>query len=194
MIFKPATPKADSVADLEAADAAFRTVADKRREVEQRIISMKTALAISRRPSDSARVPEELQEKASVYAADAARRPAKIENAIADAEFELARVNKEYMAAAEAWELARRRRTSEIAVQLQPQHQRALMAVVAAVEALSKAIAAERGVRNELRERGAPYRSSPFLPNFVDDLLIGELGEHGSPASKFAGRIREYIN
>ena len=90
----------------------------------------------------------------------------------------------------EDWERAQRSETNRVAVGLQDGHRVAVREIATALEALSRAVAGEREIHDELR-RLAPMPESPNLPNMHGDLLDAAVSEWGSTAWRWARRLQK---
>ena len=76
---------------------------------------------------------------------------------------ELPKLHERFIRARERQAIARSVKTSEIALKLQPAQRAAVVKIATAAEALSRAMAEERAVRDELMKT-APLPSSRYLP------------------------------
>lgn len=175
--------------DFERADAAFREISTRRSNLEKQAAAILLARQLAENPALAKRVPQDLQEAARPYAA-LADRPAALAVALENCRAELADVVRTFGDALQEWERARRAETTRRALELVPEHHQALLDVGDALSSLSRAIGAERAIRRQLKDT-SPYRQSPFLPTIVEELLVGEIGEPGSPAQKFAKAMRK---
>lgn len=109
---------------------------------------------------------------------------------IADAEDAIADFRPTYTAAAEAFEVAKRRRTSAVAKALQPRQKAAAVAIAKALSDLSVALAEERACHHDLA-RVAPHPVSSFLPNLEMEITVGSFDDWDSLASAWRRRMRQ---
>lgn len=167
----------------------WRAVSEKRTELLDRVDGLKFAISVGQ-SSESPDMPDNLRVKAEPFLATAHKRPQRAQAALEDAEDEFSNFLPKYFAESDAFKAAQRRETNRIAMLLQPRHREAVMAMVAAVEDLSRAIAAEREVRQELRER-APLPESATLPDFSSELGLGCIYEPGGIAWRWVRRLRK---
>lgn len=84
---------------------------------------------------------------------------------------------------------AKRNATNEAALTLQPRHKAAVRRIADALENLSRALAEEADLHDELR-RTAPLAESKFMPDMHSDLHDMALSKRGSRASEWARKAR----
>ena len=183
-------PEAETaMSDFDAAEARWKEVRDKDRELTERHEAMRLALSLTFDGSGK-RAPEHLREKAKPFLKLAAKRRGKLTDQIADVEDEIDDFKPKLMVENELWQAARRRETNRLAGDLQPRHKVAVKSIATALEALSIAIEEETTTRAALA-RVAPEPESALLPNCSHDLLVGTLTDWNSPASAWARRMRK---
>jgi hypothetical protein len=93
-----------------------------------------------------------------------------------------------FAAAVDQTNMIRRQTSNSIAAGLQPRHRRAVADIGNALEALSRAILAERQIRDEFSRR-APEPTSRFLPDMSP--AIGTLAEWDSVPAQWARAARK---
>lgn len=174
-----------------SAKSDFDSLVAARDGLIERIENIRLALSLARNTSDRARVPADLLLRAEPFEAQAASDPAGLQRRLAETEADLAKIAQRIgNGAHEAYERARRREGSRIALELQLQHRAAVGAMAAALEQLSQAIEAEREV-HEAFAAVSPTASSAYLPNVGVELGVGSLGDCDSPAWRWRKRIHE---
>lgn len=114
----------------------------------------------------------------------------RVNSMLRDAEDAVADFMPKFTAAAEEFEQSRRRRTAALAQGLQPRQRVAVVAMADALSALSKALAEEKAVHDEL-VRTAPHASSAYLPNCRMEIIIGGFDDFASLASSWRRRMRK---
>lgn len=176
--------------ELELARAVWLEVEAAHTELRDRIEGLEAALGSTGLGKVDARVPDHVRAKAAPFM-DLVSNPRGLKKAarqLENARDELADRQPLYADARTAWELAQRRRTNEIAGDLQPRQREAVKAIAAALENLSKAIAAERAARAELKSM-APLPESAKLPDLSGDLLDMAISEWHSTAWHWSQKI-----
>ena len=172
-------------AEFEAARERWSELSATHGKLNGAIEGMRSARAMV----GAAAVPEVLKEQIKPYARLARLHPQKLNEQLADAEYEFEQFLPKYVAGKEEFDAACSRETNRIALALQPRHRAAVMAMATAVEMLSQAIADEREVRAELR-RIAPSGTSANLPDVSTCLAIGTLDDWRAPAAEWRRLVR----
>ncbi len=184
-----ADPLAPSPEFLEAR-ARWGEIDTRHRELTERRDGLELAVSLARNPQNARRVPDAVKQRAHPYKKLAQRRRPKAIAELEDTIDALDEMAPAHGAASEAWHGVKQAETNRIACSLQGRQREAALAMATAVEALSRATAAERECRAELR-RVAPLPESPNLPDLSRDLQIGTLADWGGIAWQWARRLRK---
>ena len=191
MLATKSKPKTDSAdAEFESAKAAWTEAQTKHGDLHDRLEAMRLARSLAANPVSHPRMPEHLQKKAKPFMKLAARNREALAREIADLEYEAEDFQPMYVAVNEAWEIAQNEKTNRIAISLQDRQRNAVKEIAGALESLSRALAVEREVHEELRRR-APKPTSGYLPNMHMDLREFAVSEWGSTAWRWAKRARD---
>ncbi len=187
-MLKPKTAE-PPVPDFAAAKARWTEVDTEFRNMIERQEAMRLAISFTSGQSTK-QVPQHLFDKAKPFMRLGRRRREKLIDQLADLEDEIDDSRPKVQIERELWAAARRRETNRLAGELQPRHRAAVLAIAKAVEALSRAMTEETDIRAELA-RTAPEPSSAYLPNCIEELVIGTFVDWHSPASAWARRMRK---
>lgn len=185
---KPDPPAADS--DFSAAKARWTAIKSRHDELTNLIQGLEVALGYAARPTDWDRVPANLKKLAEPHMEAATRKPDRVRAQLRDAVEAEQDLRPELHAEWTAFEAAKQRETSKIALELQPrQRQIILQRLIPAVEQISDALIALADLQKELQGR-APNASSMYLPD-VSFLLPGRLDDWSSPASQWRRQLKK---
>lgn len=180
---------AEAGSEFEAAEARWDEINGTHTELVEREEAMRLALSLAV-SKNTDRVPQHLRDKAAPHLKLAQRRRPKLIDALADLTEEIQDHNPVAHAAREEWERAQRAETNRIALGLQGRHRSAVKEIATALEALSRAIAAEQDCHDELR-RQAPKPTSPNLPDLHSDFHDMAVSQWGSTAWHWAKCVRD---
>ena len=190
MIARKRKPETDAPApELEAAKARWSEVNTKYDGLLERREGMTLAQSLSFDEKNN-QMPQHLRDRAKPYLRLAARRPLKLADELADVMDEIEEINPVFQAARDDWERAQRAETNRIAIGLQDKHRGAVREISEALELLSRAVAAECELHDELKRR-APKAESPNLPNMSGELIDFCLSERGSTAWRWRRRVHQ---
>lgn len=187
---KPDPPIVDVTAEYHAAAAAWRDINSKMRALRETIDKRRLAAnfaactEIPERSKHLARGIEDLVIASS-------RSPLRAASDIEGLEFDLAELQPAHVAAHDAYIVARGAMAAQIALTFRERHLAATQDIVAAVDALSLAIQAERNVRADFAAV-SPEPHSCALPNIADDLGEMDLSRWDSQASIWARKMRNF--
>jgi hypothetical protein len=152
--------KPDPPTAWETAQARFRAAQETRSELVRSKEARELALSLARNPiaAKSDRV-DDARKKAAPFLKTAARRPEVLEDEIRQLGYEIEDSAKAFQAERDAFNEAVRTESNRIATELAPTHKAAVRRIATAIEELSRAVTAERAVREEFA-RLAPEQTS----------------------------------
>lgn len=187
---KPDPPAIDVAAEYESALATWRDVDGKMKDLHRQIERRRLA----RNLAAFAEIPE----RSKAIAADVTgliiasqRSPLKAASDIEALEFDLAELQPRHVAAHESYIRARGAMSAAIAQTFRERHLAATRGIVAAVDAVSAALQAEKDVRSDFAAI-APEATSCLLPDVASDLREMDLSRWDSKASIWARRVRNF--
>jgi len=178
--------------DFEAAcieyDAADRALQGKVRERESKRLALSLAAGnVADLASDRTAKAREL---AGEELARAQRRPDKVLAELRDLDDELHNLRARHAAASERWAHAKSRRTTQIALALQPKQADLARRIGKTLEALSLLIAESDRLDAEFHSQ-APNASSVFWQSVASELHWARLNDWRSAASAWAKRMHQ---
>jgi hypothetical protein len=190
LAMKPDPPAPDVAAEFAAAESAWREISAKKHELcsdlERRRLARNLA-ALSNIPERS----KDLAASVSGLIAASQRSPLKAASDIEALEFDFAALQPRYVAAHEAFLVARTALSVQIAMTYRDRHMAATKEIVAAIDALSVALQAERDIRAEF-SAVSPEPTSIHLPDISRDLSQMDLSRWDSIAAVWARRVRNF--
>jgi hypothetical protein len=187
---KPDPPVVDVEADYASAAAAWHPINTEMRALRKSIENLHLAIsfgASSEIPERSAHLATNIEGLITACR----RSPLRAASDLEALNFELAELQPKYIAAHEAYKIAQGALAAKIALTYRDRHMAATHAVVAAVEALSLSLQAERDVRADFAAV-SPEPTSCLLPDVTSDLSEMDLSRWDSRASIWARRIRNF--
>jgi hypothetical protein len=176
------------MSDWDAAKARYTEKRAERERLETERRSLETALSLARnsQDADTDRC-SAARQIAGEYRRLAERRPEIVEAKLRQVTYELEDGAAEFQRETDVFNAAMRTESNRVARELQPTHREAVAGIISAVEALSRAVAAEREVRAEFYKR-SPEPESALLP--IVDGPFGALGEFNSLLSGYVRHVR----
>jgi hypothetical protein len=162
----------------QAADGKLQTLIDKREGI-------KAAFSVASM-SEGEEVPARLAAMAGPYLKDASRRPDRLVGQFRDVEEAIENYRGEHLAEHELFEAAQRAETDRRALERQPAHRAAVAKMAKALEELSAGLREEMAARENL----GPLPQSGYLPDLAAGVVMGAIGDYGSPAWAWAERVR----
>jgi len=187
---KPDPPAPDVAAEFAAAETAWRDVNARMREVRTEID--RRQLASNFAPFSD--IPERSRDLAATVAdliTVTRRSPLKAASDLEALEFDLAVLQPQHVAAHEAYTVARNAMAAQLAMTFRDRHLEATKQIVAAIDALSAALQAERDIRAEYAAV-SPEPQSHLLPDISRDLSQMDLSRWDSIAAVWARRVRNF--
>jgi hypothetical protein len=170
--------------DFETARRRFDEFKARREQARLQAEGLQAALQLAdtRQASADAPVNLVLNRQAAIALQGGTLSPRQIRRELEEVQETVDALTEQAPAEFQAWELARRAEADRIALELQPAHRAAALAIARAVEQLSAAIIAERQVRAEFAAFGLEPESG-YLPDASSRLRAGTLAEFESNVS-----------
>ncbi|NUU44551.1 hypothetical protein [Tardiphaga robiniae] len=190
LAMKPDPPAPDVAAEYTAAESAWRAISVQMRELRSDLERRRLARSLA----GLSHIPERSKDLAASLSgliAASQRSPIKAASDIEALEFDFAALQPRYVAAHEAFLVARTALSVQIAMTYRDRHMVATKKIVAAVDGLSLALEAERNIRAEFAAE-APEPTSQLLPDISRDLSQMDLSRWDSIAAVWARRVRNF--
>lgn len=173
--------------DFDAAKAAWSSARTRLRTMIKQKKRLETALILARQadPDPNTDRAAALRTELASDIERAQKYPKRVAVEIEEIDYEIDLFEPQHNSARDTFRIAAGEEACRIATELQPRHRAAVAKMANALEALSRAIAEERSVREEFAAT-APEPTSCLLPNISSSLRFADLSTWDSPASQWA--------